>query len=338
MRLLRALLSTCWVIPACAQQHPLPNPTTGKPTVTPALFDSLSELARIVDVAYCVSTTGIQSPFECLSWCTTFPHFNLIETFNTGPLLADTAGYLAYGHSPEDPRIILAFRGTYNIANTVTDLSTIPQKYIPYIPPDNETTASADDHIYSDCPDCTVHAGFLSSWQSTRDTILPSLLDAATTHPNYTIHLVGHSLGGAVSLLAALDLRARGFTPVVTTFGEPRVGNDAFVNYLGGIHWEDTYRRVTHTADPVPLLPPLGMGYRSHGHELFIGKKDLPIDAEDVVVCEGNEDDECSAPGEDAWLWELFFAHRDYFTRLGLCMKKEGNPWDGWLGGGEDEL
>lgn len=261
--------------------HPVSPEESTRHTITSELYNSLHELARLVDVAYCVSTTGVQKPFTCLSWCTQFPHLELLETFNTGPLLADTAGYLALDHRPVDPRIVLAFRGTYNIANTITDLSTIPQQYVPYAPP-NDTLSQAldfgrkllsldDDKDKNECANCTVHAGFLSSWLSSRETILSSIEAAKQKHPGYTIHITGHSLGGAVGLLAALDFQARNWRPVVTTFGEPRVGNDRFVDYVNSMDWK--YRRVTHVDDPVPLLPPLGMGYRSHGHEFFIDKK-----------------------------------------------------------------
>jgi len=311
-------------------QQPLPAPIPAASTnasITSDLLDSLHELARLVDIAYCVSTTGVQKPFECLSWCTEFSDFELLETFNTGPLLADTAGYLALDHRPDDPRIILAFRGTYNVANTITDLSTLPQKYVPYAPP-NDTLSQAIDFgrkLFSidknDCANCTVHAGFLKSWLSSRESIIDSIEGAKTKNPAYTIHITGHSLGGAVGLLAALDFQARGWRPIVTTFGEPRVGNDAFVDYVESMDW--TYRRVTHVDDPVPLLPPMNMGFRSHGSELYVKKMDLPAEIEDVVICDGAEDEECSASGENSRLWQLFFSHRDYFVRMGLCMRKD---------------
>jgi len=42
------------------------------------LFDSLEELSRLVDISYCVGTTGVQQPFQCLSRCAEFPGFELI--------------------------------------------------------------------------------------------------------------------------------------------------------------------------------------------------------------------------------------------------------------------
>ena len=42
------------------------------------LFSSLEELSRLVDISYCVSTTGIQEPFQCLSHCSEFPDLELV--------------------------------------------------------------------------------------------------------------------------------------------------------------------------------------------------------------------------------------------------------------------
>jgi len=119
------------------------------------------------------------------------------------------------------------------------------------------------------------------------------------------------------------------------------------------------YRRVTHANDPVPLLPLTEWGYRSHGGEVFIAKADLQPAPEDLRLCRGDEDPGCSAGAESESdvtfvadvlreaatrdvaalarhlakfparlkLWQLFFAHRDYFWRLGLCVPG-GDPSD----------
>lgn len=44
--------------------------------------------------------------------------------------------------------------------------------------------------------------------------------------------LVGHSLGGAVAALAGIEVQLRGWRPQVTTFGEPKVGNEQFVKFF----------------------------------------------------------------------------------------------------------
>lgn len=46
--------------------------------ISEELFGSLEELARIVDVAYCVGTTEVRKPFKCLSHCSEFQGFELV--------------------------------------------------------------------------------------------------------------------------------------------------------------------------------------------------------------------------------------------------------------------
>lgn len=215
----------------------------------------------------------------------------------------------------------------------------------------------------AECTNCTVHAGFLTSWRNTRCTIIPHVQTALQEHPDYQLVLVGHSLGGAVAALAALEFQGRGWTPQVTTFGEPRIGNMALNTYIdkqfgvsnNSVPGEDAlYRRVTHVDDPVPLLPLEEWGYHMHAGEVFISKSSLAPSKEDLMRCAGDEDVRCiqgngatsiaieklvelnhdAVREEGMWtipprykLWELFFAHRDYFWRLGLCIPG-GDPWN----------
>lgn len=52
-------------------------------TVSSELFYELEELARIVDISYCVGTTGILKPFMCASRCQDFPGFELVTVSNS---------------------------------------------------------------------------------------------------------------------------------------------------------------------------------------------------------------------------------------------------------------
>jgi hypothetical protein len=273
--------------------------------------------------------------------------------------LSDSCGYIAVSHPPSPPRIILAFRGTYSIANTIVDLSTVPQTYVPYPGDDDDKSGSEfiDPKIVpqtpSDetpppahprkCENCTVHTGFYSSWLHTRKVILPHLTDAIEKYPGYKLTLVGHSLGGAVAALAGLDFIARGWEPRVTTFGEPRIGNKEFMAYMNeqfnitSNEATNRFHRVTHVGDPVPLLPLAEWGFTMHSEEIFISASHLPPSVADIQYCEGDEDPSCIAGSDSdapSWaiptrfqFWGLFFAHRDYFWRLGLCVPG-GDPRD----------
>jgi hypothetical protein len=218
---------------------------------------------------------------------------------------------------------------------------------VPYPGDDDDETSSdflaprpsADDPPPADppkCTNCTVHTGFYSSWLHTRKVILPHVTEALAQYPNYKLVLVGHSLGGAVAALAGLDFKARGWDAHVTTFGEPRLGNHEFTTYIDErfnitLHHESNkFHRVTHAGDPVPLLPLAEWGYSMHSEEIYISQTDLPFSIADVRHCDGDEDPHCIAGSDhdkSSWgvparfkFWQLFFAHRDYFWRLGLCL------------------
>lgn len=314
--------------------------------------------------------------------------------------MSDSCGYIAIDHSWPG-RIILAFRGTYSLANTVADLSTIPQEYIPYPGnPEIENDHSEGPVLASlsrilkwnkwgftprlkrleegespagpKCKNCTVHTGFLTSWKHTRPLVLPHVEKLKEQFPSYALHLVGHSLGGAVAALAGLEFEVMGLHPTVTTFGEPRIGNQGLRLYLDklfGLENSDPtprnqsgdtnggrFRRVTHIDDPVPLLPLTEWGFLMHSGEIYISKPDLFPTTSDLRICEGDEDPQCIADAEASepfssaqWTaidredhvvldprwglparyraWQLLFAHRDYFWRLGLCVPG-GNPFD----------
>ena len=175
-----------------------------------------------------------------------------------------------------------------------------------------------------------------------------------------------------MAALASLDFESRGWDPQVTTFGEPRIGNQGLMQYIdksfsdaGHVNITGRYRRVTHVDDPVPLLPLTEWGYQMHAGEVYISKPELSPEVKDLRYCEGDEDPNCIAGAEvhnqgrkgpnvpsieqgadiegfkDWWndtkglltvpprfrIWQLFFAHRDYFWRLGLCVPG-GDPKD----------
>jgi hypothetical protein len=180
---------------------------------------------------------------------------------------------------------------------------------------------------------------------------------------------------------------------MVTTFGEPRLGNAALNRFLDerfgltGKHENATavptntsghgvdslrYRRVTHINDPVPLLPPRNVlfgDYTPHAGEIYIDSLILPPGMESVRHCNGDtnlacsfsqdgaekpEDDQDTGRAglrrddllasvelellearakEDPWwngalppqryrIWQLLFAHRQYFVKLGICLPK----------------
>jgi hypothetical protein len=97
-----------------------------------------------------------------------------------------------------------------------------------------------------------VHAGFCRVYGSMRDEIGKSLCGRTPTN----IHIVGHSLGGAIASLFACQYTLEKRANVqLYTFGAPRAGHGEFSRYLTSALGATRHRRVQCPADPVPLIP-----------------------------------------------------------------------------------
>lgn len=123
---------------------------------------------------------------------------------------------------------LLAVRGTSNIENALVDIAFM------LLP--NEPTG------------VKLHQGFSKSADFIYDRIKPKL------NRDYRINTTGHSLGGAVALIAAMYLDASGYkVGEVITFGQPKVTNISGSREYAHL---DVIRVVT-PKDMVPLVPPL---------------------------------------------------------------------------------
>lgn len=97
-----------------------------------------------------------------------------------------------------------------------------------------------------------VHAGFNQVWKS----IAPEIHEVLRGRNPSRIHCVGHSLGGALAALNA-DCFAAGAVAEVWlyTFGSPRAGDGLFARALTRSLSPQRIFRVSHPADPVPMIP-----------------------------------------------------------------------------------
>jgi hypothetical protein len=109
------------------------------------------------------------------------------------------------------------------------------------------------------------HRGFMAAldiiW-----TPLFAAVDEAIRQAERPIWITGHSLGGALALLAAWRFE-RNFLTVdqILTFGAPMIGNEAaaaaFEKQFG-----DRITRYVNFEDPVPLLPSVSLSSNSYVH------------------------------------------------------------------------
>ena len=80
-----------------------------------------------------------------------------------------------------------------------------------------------------------------------------------------TVHVTGHSLGGAVAQIIGMWLHKRGKNVQVFSYGSPKVSSQVLSSGQPS-HW-----RVVRLSDPIPMSPP--WPYRHTG--LFIDSQDL---------------------------------------------------------------
>lgn len=150
-------------------------------------------------------------------------HLELVDVFTEG----GTEGMIVRLPPAEgfDGMLVVVFRGTQPaIADVATDLKA------------NMVAAPRGGRV---------HAGFLEAFERVREPIRQALAQ----HPGLPVYFAGHSLGGALALVATRYLQADS-TGATYTYGCPRVADDDFFRHL-----KTPVYRVVHGADGVTRIP-----------------------------------------------------------------------------------
>jgi predicted lipase len=143
----------------------------------------------------------------------------------------------------------IAFRGTEDFSDVLTDLGAIKTTY---------DLPMGNYRIPAGC----VHAGFLDRWLDIR----PLVFRTFTTPGPVTI--TGHSLGGAMAVFCAIEMQVRGWDVQLITYGCPRVGDSQFARLLN--ENLKAYVRYENWGDPVPRIPRI-LGWAHGGRQNRLG-------------------------------------------------------------------
>ena len=157
----------------------------------------------------------------------------------------------------EMDKIIVAFRDTGSdkrwerILNMLTDARATLKKM-----------SFLEDPKFSEIK---AHEGFVSEYMLFREKVI----EYVDMHPNKEIHVVGHSLGGALATIASFDIASTLDREVNTvTFGAPRVGTkdfrDAFESLPINLY------RVVVANDPIARVPGMLIPYEHVGQLIQI--------------------------------------------------------------------
>ncbi|HEY1377647.1 MAG TPA: lipase family protein [Gemmataceae bacterium] len=117
------------------------------------------------------------------------------------------------------------------------------------------------------------HKGFIAALATVWDPLLAAV-EAELKRAERPLWVTGHSLGGALALLAAW-LFQRKFISVhqIYTYGAPMIGNTLASQAFGREFAGKVYRYVNST-DPVPKLPSVSLLANDYGHcdkEMLLG-------------------------------------------------------------------
>jgi len=104
-----------------------------------------------------------------------------------------------------------------------------------------------------------LHKGFRDA-----STTIMQILDESYTI-EHTVHITGHSLGGAIAQIIGMWLHKRGKNVQIFSYGSPKVSNQVL---SGG---QPTHWRVVRRSDPIPFTPPWPYSHTG----LFIDSQDL---------------------------------------------------------------
>ncbi|ODV92098.1 hypothetical protein CANCADRAFT_689 [Tortispora caseinolytica NRRL Y-17796] len=291
--------------------------------ISPYQFQLLTEFSHLADVAYCVPSPGISEPFNCTSACSRFNGIHLITEFATDHANQSCTGYIAVddGSFSNQKKIIVAFRGTNTLKDILVDSD--------FLQSDLDLYGS-----HHGCKGCGVHAGFHDSYKQLEPIIVNAVVRLMEMYDDTPVLVVGHSLGGAMALLAGISLSfndailKRGV--LIVTFGQPCIGNQAFVDWLDLRFRPLSYNgspftspdpslwRVTHRNDPVCQLPP-SLDYKQSSNELYISSDGLPDSSEQIWICLGQNDPRCNFGHHVPLAFTGVKQHVQYISPIGFC-------------------
>jgi hypothetical protein len=113
------------------------------------------------------------------------------------------------------------------------------------------------------------HVGFEAALDAVWDLLEGKIHVALRERPGARVFLTGHSLGGALAVLAA-ERCVTSEIPIgaIYTFGMPRVGDARFAERYNERVGDVTFR-LAYGQDVVPIMPPSEFGFRHVGRFLY---------------------------------------------------------------------
>jgi predicted lipase len=228
--------------------------------------NDLDTVKMYAQASYCEPIFDLQK-YECENNCSGSANGTVLEL-----ALKDekTTGRVLVSSNEHLKSIYVSFKGTTTWQNWVLNL-------LAWKLPINWSKACVpwNDNILPE--GIQIHAGFSIHYQRMRQAVLDATLPLAQKNPGYQIIFTGHSLGGALATIAAVDFETHyGYGDRISlyTFGTPRVGNRIWAQYVDSLPFASRIYRLQRKGDPVVQVPPRPFGYEHSGQQFQILKDD----------------------------------------------------------------
>ncbi|EIM86928.1 alpha/beta-hydrolase, partial [Stereum hirsutum FP-91666 SS1] len=237
-------------------------------------------------VGYCPASST--ATWSCGTLCEQNADFEPTASGGDG----DSVQFWYVGWSPSLSTVIVAHQGT----NTSFILALLEDADI--------AKENLDSTLFPGISsDIEVHSGFANDQASSANEILAAVQTTMTAHDSSSITTVGHSLGAALALLDAVMFTTKFPSATVTSigYGQPRVGNQAFADYVDA-HVTETH--INNQEDYIPILPGIFLGFIHPSGEIHIeddnswdscpgqdNESDLCTTGDVPTIFQGDEDD-----------------------------------------------
>ncbi|KAI0734043.1 Alpha/Beta hydrolase protein [Fomitopsis betulina] len=206
------------------------------------------------------ASTGYCAASKTLSWscgrnCEANANFEPVASGGDG----DGTQYWFVGYDPTLDAVVVSHQGTD------------PHDILPLLADADAVRVNLDSKLFPGVSsDIEVHQGFADAQSETAADVLSAVQKTMSKYRTSNVALVGHSLGAAIALLDAvyLPLHISGATYTYVGYGLPRVGNQAFANYIDALSTSVTH--INNKEDPVPIIPGMDLDYVHPSGEVHI--------------------------------------------------------------------
>jgi triacylglycerol lipase len=283
------------------------EPPAAAPAVTRLLHADVSGLQGqraylLAGASATAGRSGADLVRDLRRWGFDAQYVQLFTTHDPRKVLTDTQCFAAWN----DDVVLVSFRGTR---------------------PDDPLDWATDLRVMCDTgkswDGTRVHEGFSAAldsiWSTGTTRGSEGLYDVVRSrlmedgHLSRHLWLTGHSLGGALALLASWRFASKGL-PVsgVSVYGSPRVGDEAFAARYDQLLGKERCQRFIYNRDLVPRLPPRALDWMP-GKLSRILRRYYPTYGEVGTVQYMGDPQWAYHEGKDAWRVRYGAAYRRLF-------------------------